>query len=47
MMDKIFPSVLIALQAAAAVPCFIKGDAGHGVYWIAAAILNFSVTFIM
>lgn len=44
--DKIFPTILIVLQAAAAIPCFIRGDAGCGVYWIAAAVLNFAVTFM-
>lgn len=44
-MQYIFPSVLIALNIAAGIMCFISKDYKKGVYWLAAAVLNISVTF--
>lgn len=45
MQKYIFPSVLIALNIAAGIMCFISKDYKKGVYWLAAAVLNISVTF--
>ena len=39
-MEKIFPTVLMALDFCAAVPYAVKG------YWIAAGVLTFSVTWM-
>lgn len=42
---KIFPLAMIALDLASAVMCGIDGDWRRTVYWIAAAVLNVTVTF--
>lgn len=42
---KIFPIILIILQTGAGMIYGISGDNRKMVYWIAAAILNISVTF--
>lgn len=41
----IFPLLLIALDIGAAVVYGISGDLRKVVYWIAAAVLNVTVTF--
>lgn len=43
--EKIFPSLLIVLDLAAAVVAFQCGDVRRSIYWTAAAILTASVTF--
>ena len=43
--EKIFPSLLIVLDLAAAVVAFQCGDVRRAIYWTAAAILTASVTF--
>ena len=43
--EKIFPSLLIILDLAAAVVAFQCGDVRRSIYWTAAAILTASVTF--
>lgn len=45
-MEKIFPTILMALDFFAAVPYAVKGDLKMLVYWIAAAVLTFSVTWL-
>lgn len=45
MQKYIFPVALIALNMAASIVCFIGKDYKKGVYWLAAAVLNISVTF--
>lgn len=44
-MTKVFPSVLIALDAAAAVVYATCGDWRRFIYWLAAATLTATVTF--
>lgn len=44
--EKILPTILMLIQAAAAVPYIIQGNASLAVYWIAAAVLTFAVTWI-
>ena len=44
MTTKILPYILIAIQACAGIVCFAQRDVRHGVYWIAAAVLNAAVT---
>lgn len=44
-MKYIFPIMLIMLDLGAAVVYGISGDIRKVVYWIAAAILNITVTF--
>lgn len=44
-MTKLFPTVLIALDVAAALVYLVHGDLRHFVYWIAAATLTATVTF--
>lgn len=41
----IFPLMLIVLDVGAAVVAWISGDIKRAVYWIAAAVLNITVTF--
>ncbi len=43
--EYIFPLILIALDVGAAVMCGVGGDVRKAVYWIAAAVLNVTVTF--
>ena len=45
-MEKIFPTVLMALDFFAAVPYAVKGDMKMLVYLIAAGGLTFSVTWV-
>lgn len=44
-MTKVFPSVLIALDVAAAAVYAAHGDARRLIYWLAAATLTATVTF--
>lgn len=44
-MTKVFPSVLIALDVAAAVVYAACGDWRRFIYWMAAATLTATVTF--
>ena len=41
----IFPLLLIALDVGAAIVYGIEGDARKVIYWLAAAVLNITVTF--
>lgn len=41
----IFPVALIALDVGAAVMCVFGKDYKRAVYWLAAAVLNVTVTF--
>ena len=41
----IFPLLLIALNLAAAVVYCCQGDLKKATYWVAAAVLNITVTF--
>lgn len=43
--EYIFPSVLIALDLLAAVVYAVGKDYKKAVYWLAAAVLNITVTF--
>lgn len=43
--QRIFPLLLIALNLGAAVMSFIHRDFRKGTYWLAAAVLNITVTF--
>jgi hypothetical protein len=42
---KLFPTILIILDVLAAVMYVPSGDWRHVVYWLAAAILTFTVTY--
>lgn len=42
---QVFPALLIVLDVAAAVVCAVDADARRAVYWLAAAVLTFTVTF--
>ena len=42
---KIFPCILIGINAMASFVCFGAGDIKKGIYWAAAAVLNVTVTF--
>ena len=43
--EKFFPAVLILLDVGAAIACAKNKDWRKVVYWLAAAVLNASVTF--
>lgn len=43
--EYIFPTVLIALDLLAAVVYAVSKDYKKAVYWLAAAVLNITVTF--
>ena len=45
-MDKVFPTVLMVLDFLAAVPYAFNGDVKMVVYWIAAGVLTFAVTWL-
>jgi hypothetical protein len=42
---KFFPTVLIVLNLCASVHCFYAGEYRRGVYWLAAAVLNSTITY--
>lgn len=43
--EQVLPLLLIIIDLLAAIVCFIQNEPKKGVYWIAAAILNWTVTF--
>jgi hypothetical protein len=43
--EQILPLLLIIIDVLAAIMCFIQKDARRGIYWLAAAVLNVTVTF--
>lgn len=43
----LFPKIIIAMYACASTRYFFAGDFGRGVYWIAAALITISVTFLI
>lgn len=43
--EQILPLILILIDIVAAIVCFIQKDNKRGIYWIAAAVLNWTVTF--
>ena len=43
--EKIFPAILIGLNLCASAVCFFSHEPKKAVYWLAAAVLNFCVTF--
>lgn len=42
---KFFPTVMIVLQLGAAIVWFYAGDRRKCLYWLAAAVLTFAVTY--
>jgi hypothetical protein len=46
MNSKIFPTVLIILDVCAAIPYMFQKDLRMTVYWLSAALLTFSVTWM-
>ena len=43
--QHIFPLLLIALDVGAAIVYGVNGDARKVIYWLAAVVLNITVTF--
>lgn len=43
--QQILPLVLIIINLCASGVCFFQKDFKKGIYWIAAAVLNITVTF--
>ena len=46
MNEKIFPTVLMALDFIAAVPYAVNGDVKMAVYWGSAGVLTLAVTWL-
>ncbi len=46
MNEKVFPTVLICLNLCAMVPYVTHGNLKMSVYWFAAALLNFALTWL-
>lgn len=44
---RFFPCVLLFLYICSSIRWFVAKDVGQGVYWIAAFLITFSVTFLM
>lgn len=42
---KIFPVLMIVCYICASFICFTHGDVRRGTYWLAAAVLNVTITF--
>ncbi|WP_296592673.1 hypothetical protein [Methylophaga sp.] len=45
MIERIFPTILIVLQAFSSVPYFAMGDWRKGLYWLFATGLTIVVTY--
>lgn len=45
MSEKLFPTILIALDVCASLVYLSKGDLRHFVYWTACAVLTTTVTY--
>jgi hypothetical protein len=43
--QQIFPTILMALDLCAAIPYFADGNWRKGAYWMAAALLTYTVTW--
>jgi len=44
---KAFPTLLIVLDLLAGMVYYYYNDAGRSIYWFAAAILSYSVVYLM
>lgn len=44
-MSKLFPTILIVLDACAGIVCLTQGDIRRFIYWTAAAVLTATVTY--
>ena len=43
--EQFLPLILIIIDIAAAVVCLFQDDKKRAIYWLAAAVLNWAVTF--
>lgn len=43
--EQVLPLILIIINILAAAVCFYHKDIKKGIYWLAAAVLNITVTF--
>lgn len=43
--EQVLPLILIIINLLAAIVCFMQREPKKGIYWIAAAVLNYTVTF--
>lgn len=43
--EQILPLILITTNLLAAIVCFIQDEPKKGIYWIAAAVLNWTAAF--
>ena len=46
-LETIMPIVNIVVSAVAGLLYAFKADVGRSMYWISAAVLNFSITFLV
>jgi hypothetical protein len=44
-MTRLFPTILMVLDVCAAVPYALAGEWRRTIYWLAAAVLTFTVTW--
>ena len=44
---NLFPKIIIVLYACASIRYFFGRDYGRGLYWVAAALITISVTFLI
>lgn len=44
---KFFPNLIMFLYACTSTRYFAAKDVGHGVYWIAAGLITYSVTYLI
>jgi len=43
--EQVLPLILIIINVLAAIVCFVQHEPKKGLYWLAAAVLNWTVTF--
>lgn len=43
---QILPTILMAIDFAAAIPYFVENDIRMGVYWVSAGMLTLSLTWL-
>lgn len=45
--EKIMPIINIVISGLAGICYALKCDAGRSIYWLSAALLNYSITFMV
>lgn len=47
MIEKILPTVIMVEMFLASIPYFLSGKYGSGLYWLAAALINLGVIYLI